>query len=73
MHTFKDKAHLRTFIIGLLIVASENENLVLIQRSPAAATQQSELAFHIFDGWINLTPKVSKNIVQLNVIIVFSV
>ena len=71
--TFKNKAHARVLTTGFFVVASENENLIFVQGSPTTATQQSELAVHVFNGWVNLCPHVALGVPDFDGVVVFPI
>ena len=46
---------------------------MFVQRSPATATQQTELAIHVLDRWVDLSPHVTLCVPDLNCVVVLSI
>ena len=46
---------------------------MFVQRSPATATQQPELAIHVLDRRVDLSPHVTLSVPDLNCVVVLSI
>ena len=69
----EDKAHTWILAASFLIIATKDEDLIIVERCPSTTTQKAELAIHVLDGWIDLGPIVASGIPYLYSVIVLAI
>ncbi len=60
-------------VVGLFIVAAENEDLIAGEGAPAAAAEQGEIPFHTFDHGVDFDPLVRSDVVNFNMIVILPI
>ena len=60
-------------VVGLFIIATEDEDLVAGEGAPAAAAEKGEIPFDSFDHRVDFDPLIRSDVVNFNMIIILPI